>query len=243
MKKLDILIFSSHPDDAELGCSGTILKHIDMGFQVGIVDLTKGELGTRGTPDIRMQEANDASKILGISARVNLEFSDGFFSDSMSECLKIMEQIRYFQPKIILCNAPKDRHPDHGKGNEVVVKAAFLSGLRKIETKYDGLQQDPWRAKTLYSYIQDQYLTPDFIVDITSYWEQKKASILAYRSQFYNPESDEPSSYISSQEFIEFIEARNREMGHAIGAKYGEGFIKHQQLEVKNLFDLQKTFN
>ena len=243
MKKLDILIFSAHPDDAELGCSGTIMKHIDMGFQVGIVDLTKGELGTRGTADIRMQEANDASKILGLSARANLGLSDGFFSDSMSECLKIMEQIRYYQPEIIICNAPKDRHPDHGKGNDVVVKAGFLSGLRKIESKYDGLQQDPWRAKTLYSYIQDQYLTPDFIVDISSYWEQKKASILAYRSQFYNPESDEPSSYISSQEFIEFIEARNREMGHAIGSKYGEGFIKHQQLEVNNLFDLQKKSN
>ncbi len=243
MKKLDILVFSAHPDDAELGCAGTILKHIDMGFQVGIVDLTKGELGTRGTPEIRMQEANNASKILGLSARVNLGLSDGFFSDSMYECLKIMEQIRYYQPEIIICNAPKDRHPDHGKGNEVVVKAIFLSGLRKIETNFEGLQQTPWRAKTIFSYIQDQYLVPDFIVDITSYWKQKKASILAYRSQFWNPESDEPSSYISSQEFIEFIEARNKEMGHAIGTKYGEGFIKHQQLEVKNLFDLQKISN
>ena len=237
--KLDILIFAAHPDDAELGCAGTILKHIALGYKVGIVDLTKGELGTRGTPQTRLEESASAAKILNLSARENLGFADGFFSDSQEECLKIIEQIRYFQPDIVICNSPQDRHPDHGKGNNLIVKASFLSGLRKIETTYNDIIQEPWRAKNIYSYIQDQYIKPDFVIDVSPFWETKKESIYAYKSQFWNPESSEPASYISSLEFIEFIEARSKEMGHSIGVKHGEGFIKHSQLAVNNLFDIQ----
>ncbi len=237
--KLDVLVFAAHPDDAELGCAGTILKHIALGYKVGIVDLTKGELGTRGTPETRIQEANAAATILGLSARVNLGLSDGFLGNSNAECLKIIAQIRKFKPEIIIGNAPFDRHPDHGMGNELIIKASFLSGLRKIETHQDGVVQDPWRAKNNYSYIQDQYIKPDFVIDVTPYWHIKKEAILAFKSQFWNPESKEPASYISSLEFIEFIEARSKEMGHAIGAKHGEGFIKHRQLAVNNMFDLQ----
>ena len=237
--KLDILIFAAHPDDAELGCAGTILKHIALGYKVGIVDLTKGELGTRGTPQTRLEESASAAKILNLSARENLGFADGFFSDSQEECLKIIEQIRYFQPDIVICNSPQDRHPDHGKGNNLIVKASFLSGLRKIETTYNDIIQEPWRAKNIYSYIQDQYIKPDFVIDVSPFWETKKESIYAYKSQFWDPESSEPASYISSLEFIEFIEARSKEMGHSIGVKHGEGFIKHSQLAVNNLFDIQ----
>ena len=237
--KLDLLIFAAHPDDAELGCAGTILKHIALGYKVGIVDLTQGELGTRGTPQTRLEESARAATTLKLSARVNLGLADGFFSDSHEECLKIIEQIRYFQPEIIICNAPRDRHPDHGKGHNILMKASFLSGLRKIETSFEGISQKPWRAKNIYSYIQDQYLAPDFVIDVSEFWETKKESIYAYKSQFWNPESSEPASYISSLEFIEFIEGRSKEMGHAIGVKHGEGFIKHSQLAVNSLFDLQ----
>lgn len=236
--KLDILIFSAHPDDAELACGGTILKHIAEGYKVGIVDLTHGELGTRGTPEIRDQEAQAAAQILGLSARVNIGLRDGFFTTSEAECLAVIQEIRRYQPEIIICNATSDRHPDHKRGQELVVKAGFLSGLRKIETLSAGLSQQAWRAKKCFSYVQDQYIKPDFIVDVTQYWEQKQIAIKAYKSQFWNPESDEPASYISSEDFMDFIESRSREMGHAIGAKHGEGFVKHQQMQISNIFDL-----
>lgn len=237
--KLDILIFAAHPDDAELGCGGTILKHIAEGYKVGIVDLTMGELGTRGTPALRFEESTEAARIMGLSARVNLQLKDGFFGTTELECLELIKYIRYYQPTIVLCNAPYDRHPDHGKGKELVAKAHFLSGLRKIETILEGKPQQAWRADDCYSYIQDQYLTADFVIDVTPYWSKKKEAISAYKSQFWNPASDEPASYISSADFMQFIEARSQEMGHSIGVAHGEGFIKHRQLAVKNLFDLK----
>lgn len=237
--KLDILVFAAHPDDAELGCGGTIIKHIAEGYKVGIVDLTMGELGTRGTPELRLEEATDAAHILGLAARVNLHLKDGFFGNTELECMELIKYIRHYQPSIVLCNAPLDRHPDHGTGKELVAKAHFLSGLRKIETLYEGNQQQVWRAHHCYSYIQDQYLTPDFVVDVTPYWPKKKEAIRAYKSQFWDPSSAEPASYISSAEFMQFIESRSKEMGHAIGVGHGEGFIKHRQLAVKSLFDLK----
>lgn len=237
--KLDILIFSAHPDDAELGCGGTIFKQAQLGHKIGIVDITLGELGTRGTPEIRAQEAKHASQLMNLAARENLKLRDGFFGESEDECLEVIKYIRYFQPEIIICNAPQDRHPDHGMGYQLIKKAGFLSGLRKINTSFGGITQSPWRAKHAYSYIQDQYLLPDFVIDVSSFWDNKMMAIKAYKTQFWNPESNEPSSYISSAEFLEFIEARGKELGHSIGVKYGEGFIKHKQIAINELFDLK----
>lgn len=231
--KLDILVFASHPDDAELGCAGTILKHVNLGYKVGIVDLTQGELGTRGSIEIRRSEALAASHILKLSIRENIKLADGYFSDSIESSTPIIDAIRKYQPTIIICNAPKDRHPDHAKGCELVIKSNFLAGLGKIESSYPA-----WRAKTVYSYIQDQYIAPDFVIDITDWWEGKVQAIKAYSSQFWNAESNEPSSYISSPDFLPFLEARAQEMGHAIGVKYGEGFVKHKQIGINSLFDL-----
>ncbi|HWZ21556.1 MAG TPA: bacillithiol biosynthesis deacetylase BshB1 [Cytophagaceae bacterium] len=231
--KLDILALASHPDDAELACSGTLLAHIALGKKVGIVDLTRGELGTRGTPETRAQEAAEASKILGISVRENLGLADGFFQNDEKSLLEIVKAIRKYQPEIVLANAIDDRHPDHGMGGAVATRACFLAGLVKIETG-----QTPWRPKNVYHYIQDRMLKPDFVFDITPYWEKKINSIKAYKSQFFDPNSKEPASYISTAEFIQFVEARALEFGHAIGVKYGEGFTREKQIGVKNLFEL-----
>jgi len=239
MTKLDILVFAAHPDDAELGCSGTIAAQIAQGNKVGIVDFTQGEMGTRGTPELRLQEAEDAAKILGLAARENMGFQDVFFKDDEEHQLKLIQVIRKYQPEIVLANAINDRHPDHGKGSSLASKACFMSGLTKIETFQDGVMQSPWRPKFVYHYIQNNYIEPDFIVDISDFWEIKIKSIAAFGSQFYNPKSQEPASFISSPEFLPFIESRARELGHRINTKYGEGFTVERFIGVSNLFDLK----
>jgi bacillithiol biosynthesis deacetylase BshB1 len=229
--KLDILVMAAHPDDAELSCAGTILKHIAAGKKVGIVDFTRGELGTRGTPEIRLQESADATKILGLHVRENLGIRDGFFRNDEETQLKLIEVIRKYQPEIVLANALEDRHPDHGKGAQLAIDACFLSGLRQIKTG----DLPAWRPAQVYHYIQDRYLEPDFVVDISSQWDKKEAAIRAFKSQFFDPNSSEPASYISSPDFLNFIQARAMEMGHKIGVKYGEGFQSQKTLEVKSL--------
>ena len=229
--KLDILVMAAHPDDAELSCSGTILKHIAAGKKVGIIDFTRGELGTRGTPEIRLQESTDATKILGLHARENLGIRDGFFRNDEESQLKLIEVIRKYQPDIVLANALEDRHPDHGKGAQLAIDACFLSGLRQIKTG----DLPAWRPTQVYHYIQDRYIEPDFVVDISAHWDQKETAIRAFKSQFFDPSSKEPASYISSPDFLHFIQARAMEMGHKIGVKYGEGFQSQKTLEVKSL--------
>ncbi len=239
MAKLDILVIAAHPDDAELGCSGTIASQIAKGYKVGIVDLTQGEMGTRGTPAIRLQESDNAAKILKLSARENLAFRDIYFKDDEEHQHKLIEIIRKYQPEIVLANAISDRHPDHGKASGLASNACFMSGLRTIETSFEGKIQAPWRPKFVYHYIQNNLIEPDFIVDITPFWQTKIESILAFKSQFYDPSSAEPKSFISDPEFLPFIEARARELGHRIFTKYGEGFTKERFIGVNDLFDLK----
>ncbi len=239
MLKLDILVLSVHPDDAELGCAGTILKHIALGKKVGIVDLTRGELGTRGSAEIRAQEAAASAQILGLSARENLGLPDGFFQNDKEHQLKVIAAIRKFQPQIIITNAYHDRHPDHGRASDLVETSAFLAGLRKIETFSNGEAQQPWRPDLLLHFIQDEYIKPDILIDVTDYWDKKIESIHAFGSQFFNPNwENEPQTYISSPEFIQIIEARAREFGKVINAKYAEGFTCRKILGVDNLFSL-----
>lgn len=237
--KVDILVIAAHPDDAELACSGTIAKHIEKGYKVAILDLTQGELGTRGNIETRAFEANKASEILKLTHRSNAKLRDGFFESVEEQLKKIISYIRFYQPSIVIGNAPEDRHPDHGRAGGMIERAVFLSGLVKIETSYDGSAQSPWRPNHYFQYIQDRLLTPDFIVDITPYWETKLHSIQAYSTQFYDPNSKEPTTYISRPEFLSYIEARAIEFGHAIGVKYGEGFISKKILQVDSLFDLK----
>jgi len=239
--KLDILVLPVHPDDAELGCAGTILKHIALGHKVGIVDLTKGELGTRGTAEIREQEATKAAEILGLSVRENIGIPDGLFTNTPEYQLKVIESIRKYQPDIIITNAYHDRHPDHGRANELVEASAFLSGLRRIETSFEGKSQDAWRPKMVLHFIQDRYIKPDIIIDVTEYWDKKIESILAYGSQFFNPDwnEDEPQTYISSPDFIKIVESRAMEFGKSIQARYGEGFTSRKLLGVDDLFALR----
>lgn len=239
MLKLDILVLSVHPDDAELGCAGTILKHIALGKKVGVVDLTRGELGTRGTAEIRAKEAAASAKILGLAARENLGLPDGFFQNDREHQLKVIAAIRKYQPQIIITNAYHDRHPDHGRASDLVETATFLSGLRKIETSIDGEPQQPWRAELLLHFIQDEFIKPDILVDVTNYWDKKIESINAFGSQFFNPNwENEPQTYISSPEFVEIVEARAREFGKVIRVKYAEGFTSRKILGVDNLFNL-----
>ncbi|GAA4103683.1 bacillithiol biosynthesis deacetylase BshB1 [Mucilaginibacter panaciglaebae] len=240
MLKLDILVLAVHPDDAELGCAGTIMKHLALGKKVGVVDLTRGELGTRGSAEIRDKEAAAAAKILGLTLRENLAIPDGFFENTKQYQLKVIESIRKYQPEIIITNAYHDRHPDHGRACSLVTDAAFLSGLRKIETYQDGAHQEPWRANLLMHFIQDMYIRPDIVVDVTEYWDKKLESIFAYGSQFHNPEWEkEPQTYISSPEFIAVVESRAREFGKAINVKFAEGFTSRKILGVDNLFALR----
>ena len=237
--KLDILIMAAHPDDAEMSCGGTMAAAIAKGKKVGIVDFTKGELGTRGTPEIRASESAAASKILGISVRENLGFRDGFFRNDENHQLKLIAAIRRYQPEIVLANAIEDRHPDHGKGASLAVDACFLSGLRMIKTvDTDGTPQKEWRPKNLFHYIQDRYIEPNFVIDISDFWDLKEASIRAYRSQFFDANSVEPETYLTSPVFMEFLNARSREFGHKIGAKHGEGYTTTKTIGVKDLFDL-----
>lgn len=236
--KLDILVFAAHPDDAELSCSGTIIKYLKAGKKVGIVDLTAGEMGTRGTAATRKIEAQNANQIMGISIRENLNMPDCFFENNKENQLKIIQMIRKYQPQIVLANAITDRHPDHGRAAQLVEDAAFQSGLLKIETSNNGTSQAPHRPQAVYHYIQDTYIQPDFIVDITAEIDLKKAAILAYQTQFFDPNSTEPQTYISSPDFIETVLARNREFGKIVGGVFGEGFTSKKIIGVKDIFSL-----
>ena len=236
--KLDILVLAAHPDDAELTCSGTLALHAAMGKKVGIVDLTQGEMGTRGTPEQRLEEAKESARILGLQVRDNLGLEDMFFQNDRKHQLEVIRKIRQYQPDIVLANAVTDRHPDHGKGASLAIDACFMAGLRKIETEHEGNPQEAWRPKQLFHFIQSQYIQPHFVVDVTDYWDRKLASIGAFKSQFFNPESKEPATYISSENFMKFIDARGREFGQAIGVTYGEGFTLNKQLGVRSLYDL-----
>ncbi len=223
--KLDILAVGVHPDDVELSCSGVLLQQISMGKKAGILDLTRGELGTRGTPEIRMKEAEASRKILGVSVRDNLGFKDSFFTIDMEHTIEIVKIIRKYRPEILLANATEDRHPDHGRASTLVTEAAFYSGLAKIETQLgDGKPQEAWRPKHIYHYIQDKYIKPTFVIDITPFMEKKMESIRAFSSQFYNPDSTEPETYISTPAFLEGVYARAMGMGKLINTKFGEGF-------------------
>jgi N-acetylglucosamine malate deacetylase 1 len=222
--KVDLLVFAAHPDDAELSCSGTILAHKDLGYKVALVDLTEGELGTRGSVQLRRQEAEVASKILGLDCRENLGFRDGFFTKDETHLLKLIQTIRKYQPSIVLANAISDRHIDHGRASDLVHDACFLAGLVKIKTEFAGINQESWRPKKVYHYIQDQLQTPDIVFDISSYFPKKMESILAFKSQFFDPNSNDPITPISTPEFIEFIKGRAIEFGRRIGVQYGEGF-------------------
>jgi N-acetylglucosamine malate deacetylase 1 len=237
--KLDLLVFAAHPDDAELGVAGTIIKHVRQGYKVGIVDFTEGELGTRGTPEIRLSEAAAASEIMGLSARLNAGFKDGFFQNDETHQRALIRFIREFQPEVVIGNAVHDRHPDHGRAASLCSDACFLSGLRRIETEWGGQPQAAWRPKQVYHYIQDRYIKPDFIVDISDEWPMKKAAIQAYASQFFNLNNTEPESYISTKEFWDFVESRYREMGHIIGATHGEGFTVERTIGVDGLFQIR----
>jgi len=236
--KLDILAFGAHPDDIELGCGATIAKEVSLGKNVGIVDLTRGELGTRGSAELRMIEASNAAKILGVSARENLGFADGFFTNDKKHQLEIIKMIRKYQPDIVLCNAIDDRHIDHGKGSKLVSDACFLSGLVKIETELEGKQQEKWRPKHVYHYIQWKNIAPDFVIDVTGFIHKKQAAVLAYSSQFYDPNSKEPESPITSKTFIESINYRSRDLGRLIGVEYAEGFTSERYVAAENLSKL-----
>lgn len=236
--KVDILAIGVHPDDVELCCSGTIFKHIADGYKVGILDLTKGELGTRGTPEIRAAEAAEGARIMGVEFRKNIGLRDGFFEISESSINPIIEVVRYCQPDIILANAIQDRHPDHGRASELVEQACFLAGLHRIETNYEGVLQSRWRPKAIYHYIQDFQLKPDLIVDITAHMDKKMEAILAFKSQFYDPNSPEPTSPISGKEFLDYVKSISAAMGRRIGADYGEGFNVMRPIGVKDLVKL-----
>lgn len=236
--KLDILAFGAHPDDVELGCGGTIAKEVAFGKKIGIVDLTRGELGTRGTVEIRDKESEAAAKILGVQFRENLNMRDGFFINDEAHQLKVIQMIRKYQPEIVLCNAVDDRHIDHGKGSKLVSDACFLSGLRKIETNFQGENQMAWRPKVVYHYMQWKNAQPDFVVDITGYNEIRVKAILAYSSQFYNPDSKEPETPIASKNFLESLNYRAQDLGRLIGKDFAEGFTVERYLAVNSLGDL-----
>ena len=237
--KLDILAFGAHPDDVELGCSGTIAKEVNLGKKVGIIDLTRGELGTRGSVETRNLEAAKASEILGVSVRENLDMRDGFFVNDEAHQLKVIQMIRKYQPEIVLCNAIDDRHIDHGKGSKLVSDACFLSGLRQIKTELNGEIQEAWRPKVVYHYIQWKNIEPDFVVDISAFMETKMESVLAYGSQFYDPKSNEPVTPIASKNFLDSIKYRAQDLGRLVGVEYAEGFTVERYLAVNSLSDLK----
>ena len=237
--KLDILAFGAHPDDVELGCSGTIAKEISLGKKVGIIDLTRGELGTRGSVEIRNAESAKASELLGVVARENLDMRDGFFINDEAHQLKIIEMIRKYKPEIVLCNAIEDRHIDHGKGSQLVSDACFLSGLLRIETELDGVSQEAWRPKVVYHYIQWQNIEPDFVVDISDFMDTKMEAVLAYGSQFYNPNSNEPVSPITSKNFLDSVKYRAQDLGRLVNVTYAEGFTTERYVAVNSLGDLK----
>lgn len=232
--KLDVLVFGAHPDDVELGCGGTIIKEVQNGKKVGVIDLTRGELGTRGTAQTRTEETSHATKILGISLRENMEFKDGFFKDDEKHKLALIKKIRHYQPEIVITNAPSDRHPDHGRAAQITVDACFLSGLEKIETR-----QDVWRPRAIYHYIQFNHLTPDIVVDISAQMNAKMQAVKAYSTQFYNPDSKESDTIISSAGFLESVRYRAQDLGRQANCEYAEGFIAHQLPKIDSVFDLK----
>ncbi|MGB5498106.1 MAG: bacillithiol biosynthesis deacetylase BshB1 [Maribacter sp.] len=238
--KLDILVFGAHPDDAELGAGATIAKEVANGKKVGIVDLTRGELGTRGSAAIRDKESDIAGQILGVAFRENLEFADGFFVNDKRHQLAIIQVLRKYRPDIVLCNTIDDRHIDHAKGSKLVSDSCFLSGLIKIDTKMEGDDrwQDPWRPKHVYHYIQWKNIQPDFVVDVSGFIDKKVEAILAYSSQFHDPQSEEPETPISSKNFLESVTYRARDLGRLIGVEHAEGFTSERFPGIKNLNDL-----
>jgi len=237
--KLDILAIGAHPDDVELSCSGTLLKHIALGKKCGIIDLTRGELGTRGSAELRKLEATKAAKILGVSVRDNLNMADGFFVNDKKHQLALVKKIRQYQPEIILCNAVSDRHPDHGRAAQLVSEACFYSGLIKIETSINSKKQTAWRPKAVYHYIQDKQLKPDFVVDITAFVDKKMEAIKAFQSQFYNSNSKEAPTLISTKNFFDLVKGKMTVFGRDAGFDYAEGFTVERTMGVNNLFDIK----
>lgn len=236
--KLDILAFAAHPDDVELACAGTVAAHIAMGKKVGIVDLTQGQLGTRGSAEERLVEADNAAKVMGVHARENLGMDDGFFLNDKAHQLKIIEMLRKYQPDTVLCNAQYDRHTDHGKGGDLVQDACFLAGLKKIETTNNGESQTPWRPKLILRYVQDYFIKPDIVVDITPYYDIKIEAIKAFKTQFFNAESKEPETPISVPHFLDVIKGRCLDMGRYAGVKYAEGFNYTRPAGIKDITQL-----
>jgi len=237
--KLDFLAFGAHPDDVELGCGATIAKLVSQGKKVGIVDLTRGELGTRGSSEIRTKETKEASKILGITIRENMDFKDGFFRNDKEHQLKIIQVIRKYQPDFVFCNAPDDRHIDHPKGSQLIVEASFLSGLTKINTDDSlGNAQMQWRPKNIYHYIQWKNLDPDFIFDVSGFHNTKMDAVKCYSSQFYDPKSKEPETPISTKNFMNFVQSRANDFGRLIGVEHGEGFISNRKLGFSSFEEL-----
>lgn len=239
--KLDILAIGVHPDDVELSCSGTILKHIAQGRKVGILDLTIGELGSRGSGNLRLVEAKNAAKVLGVVVRENIGLADGFFKNTKESQLEIIKIIRKYQPEIVLANAIRDRHPDHGRASKLISEACFYSGLVKIETKLAGIKQEKWRPTAVYHYIQDRFIEPDFVVDVTDFVDKKFEAIQCFSSQFFNPTVDlsEPETPISGEDFIAFLRGRMAQFGREIGVKYAEGFTAERYVGVEDLLKLK----
>lgn len=237
--KLDILAIGAHPDDVELYAGGTLVLHIQKGFKCGIVDLTRGELGTRGNADLRDQEAAKSSSILGLSVRDNLRMADGFFMNDKEHQLALVRSIRKYRPELVLATSIRDRHPDHGRAASLISNAVFLAGLPKIITRDDGREQEHWKVKAVYHGIQDRFIEPDFVIDVSSVWDKKMEAVMAYSSQFYNPDSKEPQTAISSKEFLEFLKARAREYGRPAGLELAEGFTVERTPAVSTLFELK----
>lgn len=239
--KIDILAIGIHPDDVELSAAGTLLRHAEAGRTFGILDLTRGELGTRGSAETRAIEAADAARILGAQFREILDLEDGFFTHDRENLLKIIAALRAYRPEIVLCNAPDDRHPDHGRAAKLTADACFYAGLEKIGTlDKQGVAQQKWRPKAVYHYIQDKQLTPDFVVDITPYFDQKMEAIFAFRSQFFDPDAPDagPQTPISGRDFVDFMQAKARVFGRPIQAEFAEGFIFSRTPGIRDLFDL-----
>ncbi len=234
--KLDVLAIGVHPDDVELGCSGTLINEVKQGKKVGIVDLTQGELGTRGTVETRYREAADAAKIIGASARENLKMRDGFFKNDEAHQLQLISILRKYKPEIVIGNILEDRHPDHGRAGNLIYDACFLSGLKQVKTADEtGSEQEKWRPKYLFHYLQDRFYEPDLIVDISDVFEQRMASIKAYTTQFHNPGSNEPATYISNSGFMDAITGRARLLGKRIGVQFAEGFVSKKNIGISNL--------
>ncbi|WP_295123140.1 bacillithiol biosynthesis deacetylase BshB1 [uncultured Chitinophaga sp.] len=238
MMKLDILAIAVHPDDVELGCAGTLLAHKAQGLKTGIIDLTRGELGTRGTPKLRVEEALAAAKVLGVDIRENLGLKDGFFRHDTEEQMAIITAIRKYKPEIVLANAHDDRHPDHGRAGKLIADCCFLAGLRKVETSFDGVPQEAWRPKQVFHFIQDRYHEPDFVIDITPYIEQKVEAIRCFKSQFLAAMDNEPQTYISGQGFFDSVLYRSKMLGKMIGVEYAEGFTTEKMVGLRSFSDL-----